>query len=134
VCVCVKDNTYWRHLFTGKAAKFLGKLGQKLAGKLAVKEDGHDPQVGRRDGSFTRGGGAARLGGYGAAPLTGDDDEDSHESATGGRGASGGLTKVKALVTSVDGSVWVGYKHGQLEKYTFAGRLLLRKVGATFRD
>jgi hypothetical protein len=28
-------------MFPGKAAKFLGKLGQKLVGKLTVKSDVH---------------------------------------------------------------------------------------------
>lgn len=118
------------HTLAGKAAKFLGKLGQKLARNL-VKDDAHGtagPDGGTGPKPSSRGNLLSA-----ASPLPDDDDDDygsGPESgpANGrgtGRAPSGG---VKAMVVGMDGCVWAGYKEGQLEKYSACGKLLLRKV------
>ena len=47
-----------------------------------------------------------------------------HSSSNAGE-KPGALT---ALVSSPDGRVWAGFKHGRLEAYTYAGRLFWKKV------
>ena len=47
-----------------------------------------------------------------------------HSSSNAGE-KPGALT---ALVSSPDGRVWAGFKHGRLEAYTSAGRLFWKKV------
>ena len=50
--------------------------------------------------------------------------EVRHSSSNAGE-KPGALT---ALVSSPDGRVWAGFKHGRLEVYTSAGRLFWKKV------
>ena len=50
-----------------------------------------------------------------------------HSSSNAGE-KPGALT---ALVSSPDGRVWAGFKHGRLEAYTSAGRLFWKKVRPT---
>lgn len=85
----------------GKAAKYIGKLGGKLARNFASS----DP----KPVSFSTS----------RAP----DDE--------GAGVSKGH-HLRALVAAHDGSVWVAFKSGRLERYKFNARLLWCKVGAAF--
>lgn len=84
----------------GKAAKYIGKLGGKLARNFASNEP--------KPVSFSAG-----------RPIM---DEDL---------SAGGEKKghhLRALVAAHDGSVWVAFKAGRLEKYKYNAKLLWSKV------
>ena len=86
-------------MVAGKAAKYIGKLGGKLARNFAS----NDP----KPVSFS-------------TSRTPDD-----EAAGDKKGAH-----LRALVAAHDGSVWVAFKAGRLERYRFNAKLLWSKVGA----
>lgn len=86
-------------MVAGKAAKYIGKLGGKLARNFASNEP--------RPVSFS-------------ASKTPD------EEAAGG-GHKG--THLRALVAAHDGSVWVALKAGRIERYKFNAKLLWSGVG-----
>lgn len=88
-------------MVAGKAAKYIGKLGGKLARNFASNEP--------RPVSFS----ASR------AP-----DEE-----VGGSGGDKKGAHLRALVAAHDGSVWVAFKAGRVERYQFNARLLWSKVG-----
>ena len=88
-------------VFAGKAAKYIGKLGGKLARNFSSNEP--------RPVSFS----ASR------AP-----DEE-----VGGSGGDKKGAHLRALVAAHDGSVWVAFKAGRVERYQFNAKLLWSKVG-----
>ena len=88
-------------MVAGKAAKYIGKLGGKLARNFGSNEP--------RPVSFS-------------AHRTPDE-----EAAGGGGGQKG--THLRALVAAHDGSVWVAFKAGRIERYRFNAKLLWSKVG-----
>lgn len=81
----------------GKAAKYIGKLGFKLARNFASD----DPK-----------------------PLSGRTFEE--EASSGNDGKKG--HHLRALIAGDDGSVWVGFKAGRIERFRFNAKLLWSKV------
>lgn len=84
---------------TGKAAKYIGKLGFKLARNFASD----DPK---------------------SLPNSKPVEEDA-ESFSGDKKVA---NHIRAMVAANDGSVWVAFKAGRLERYQFNGRLMGSKV------
>ncbi|KAK9832480.1 hypothetical protein WJX81_000147 [Elliptochloris bilobata] len=91
----------------GKAAKFLGKLGQKLA-RNVYNEAGEIAQGHLRNAVEFR---------------EGDVEEERPRTQNAGE-KPGALT---SIASSPDGRVWAGFKHGRLEVYTSVGRLFWKK-------
>ena len=89
---------------TGKAAKYIGKLGGKLARNFASS----DPK-----------------------PVSFSMSRTPDEEAAGSGGVTKGH-HLRALVAAHDGCVWVAFKSGRIERYKFNARLLWCKVGAPF--
>ncbi len=90
---------YSQDLFpAGKAAKYIGKLGFKLARNFGSD----DPK-----------------------PLSsGRTFEEDASSGNEGKKAH----HLRALVAGHDGSVWVGFKAGRIERFRFNAKLLWSKV------
>ena len=82
---------------SGKAAKYIGKLGFKLARNFASD----DPK-----------------------PVSGRTFEE--EVSSGNEGKKG--HHLRALVAGNDGSVWVAFKAGRIERFRFTAKLLWSKV------
>ena len=59
--------------------------------------------------------------------AAGEADAENERPARSANEKAGALT---AVAGSPDGRVWTAFKHGRLELYTAAGRLVWRKVGA----
>jgi len=59
--------------------------------------------------------------------AAGEVDAEDERPARSASEKAGALT---AVAGSADGRVWTAFKHGRLELYTAAGRLVWRKVGA----
>ena len=59
--------------------------------------------------------------------AAGEADAEDERPARSDSDTAGALT---AVAGSPDGRVWTAFKHGRLELYTAAGRLVWRKVGA----
>ena len=98
----------WNVAVPGKAAKFLGKWGQKLARGIYADADASSSR-----GSSLRDG---ALGANDAGALA----EDSR-----GDNRSGMLA---VLIGCLAECIAAGFKHGRLECYTPSGRLLWKKV------
>lgn len=90
-------------MLAGKAAKYIGKLGGKLARNFGSNEP--------RPVSFS-------------AHRTPDEEGVPVGSGGGQKG-----THLRALVAAHDGSVWVAFKAGRIERYRFNAKLLWSKVG-----
>ncbi|KAK9805177.1 hypothetical protein WJX72_003678 [[Myrmecia] bisecta] len=85
----------------GKAAKFIGKLGQRIARNLYT-----DLEPGTRAGQIAA-----------SKPDRDEPTEHAHEKM-------GHLT---ALIAGLDGHVWVAFKKGRVERYNAYGKLLWSK-------
>lgn len=89
-------------MLAGKAAKYIGKLGGKLARNFAS----NDPR-----------------------PVSFSTSRAPDEEAAGGDRKGHHL---RALVAAHDGSVWVAFKAGRIERYKFNARLVWSKVCPSF--
>ncbi|KAF6261315.1 hypothetical protein COO60DRAFT_1636898 [Scenedesmus sp. NREL 46B-D3] len=113
----------------GKASKLLNKLGNKLQEKASKILDesrgsGADLQYeGSGSGLSTHSNGSSAAAGY---PVPGAYGTGGLAAAAAAPRSADALSKgdVKRVVAAADGSVWVGYKRGVLEKYSEAGQLL----------
>ena len=91
-------------LCTGKAAKYIGKLGFKLARNFASDEP---------------------------KPLSnGKPIEEDAQSFSGDRKVA---NHIRAMAAANDGSVWVAFKAGRIERYKFNGKLIWSKVNPLTR-
>lgn len=83
----------------GKAAKYIGKLGFKLARNFASDD---------------------------AKPLSnGKPVEEDIQSYSGDKKVA---NHIRAMVAANDGCVWVAFKAGRIERYKFNGKLIWTKV------
>lgn len=95
-----------------QASKLLNKLGTRLAARM--KDEGRAGSI-TMDVEGSRAVSAA-MGASGSASSVGSD------AAAGA--APKAFGSIKKLVAALDGSIWLGYKRGLLEKYSEGGQLL----------
>jgi hypothetical protein len=111
-----------------QASKLLNKLGNKLqekaskmldegrAGSTDLRYDGSGSATSAYSSSTAAAASYQAPGAYGSAGSTAVAAARSADAASKG--------DIKKVVAAADGSMWVGYKRGVLEKYSEAGQLL----------
>lgn len=86
----------------GKAAKYIGRLGFKLARNFASDEPKSLPN---------------------SRPV----EDDGQSNAADARK---GMHHLRAMTAANDGTVWVAFKTGRIERFKFNGKLLWSKVNS----
>jgi phosphatidylinositol-bisphosphatase len=111
-----------------QASKLLNKLGNKLQEKASKMLD--EGRTGSTDLRYDASGSATSAYSSGSSAAPGYQGPGAYSSAAPKPADALDKGDIKRVVAAADGSMWVGYKRGVLEKYSEAGQLLWSSAAA----